>query len=177
MGKKVDPEFDRLTSIVQLFFKKHEKFKSVEAQYKELEAEFNAEMDSYFRSMANHRKSETFCDTNGDNLVVTKVEWAHIEWLPEKLKARVTKPVWKKLVIKHYEVSDVAGLIQYLKGFGVDPMVFKSFIEVTETVDEKAIERLGDLGELTPHNIAGCYLVKSSKPYYKLKRKPGDEQS
>lgn len=174
MVKKNDSELDHVTLVVQSFFKKHEKFKAIETQYKQLEVEFNEEMDSYFGSMSNRRKSETFQDTNGDGLMVTKAERTHIEWLPEKLKARVERSVWKKLVVKHYEVSDMDGLIRYLKSCGVDPQIFKSFIEVTETVDEKAVERLGDLGELTPHNIAGCYLVKSSKPYYKLKRKLGN---
>lgn len=171
-----DRELDRITSNVRSFFKRYEKFKAIEEQYKELQSEFNEDMDSYFDRLAANRKTAKFEDTNGDVLSVTRVAPTKIEWIPEKLRARVTKPIWKQLVKKHYEVINMPGLIKYLKSRGVDPIIFRSFIEVTETVDEKAIERLGDIGKLTPHNIAGCYMVKSSKPYYKLKRKRPDEQ-
>lgn len=164
-------ERNRITDIVCSFFKWYESFKESEKQYKYMQEKFNAEMDAHFNTLSGARKNDTFEDSNGDLLVVTKVSPTKIEWIPEKLKARVTKPVWKKLVKKRYEIVDMAGLVRYLKSCGVNPVIFKGFIEVTETVDEKQIERLGDLGELTPHNIAGCYVVKSSKPYYKLKRK------
>lgn len=166
-----DDELNRITDIVRSFFKRYEGFKESEKLYKDMQAKFNEEMDAHFNMLSGARKNDTFEDSNGDLLVVTKVSPTKIEWIPEKLKARVTKPVWKKLVKKRYEITDMAGLVRYLKSCGVNPIIFKGFIEVTETIDEKQIERLGDLGELTPHNIAGCYVVKSSKPYYKLKRK------
>jgi len=169
-------DIDHITSNVRSFFKRYEKFKAIEKQYKELQSEFNESMDNYFDQLAANRKTVRFEDINGDVLSVTRVAPTRIEWIPEKLRARVTKPVWKQLVKKHYEVIDMPGLIKYLKSCGVDPTIFKSFVEVTETVDEKAIERLGDVGKLTPHNIKGCYIVKISKPYYKLKRKQFDEQ-
>lgn len=161
----------RITKIVRSFFKAYEGFKESEKAYKQMQVQFNVEMDEHFGTLSGTRKSDTFEDSNGDLLIVTKVSPTKIEWIPEKLKARVTKQVWKKLVKKRYEIVDMKGLAQYLKSCGVNPVIFKGFIEVTETIDEKQIERLGDLGELTPHNIAGCYVVKSSKPYYKLKRK------
>lgn len=164
-------ERNRITDVVRLFFETYESFKESEKQYKYMQAKFNVEMDTHFNTLSGARKSDMFEDSNGDLLVVTKVSPTKIEWIPEKLKARVTKPVWKKLVKKRYEIVNMDGLVRYLKSCGVNPIIFKGFIEVTETVDEKQIERLGDLGELTPHNIAGCYVVKSSKPYYKLKRK------
>lgn len=165
----------RATEAVRAFFKRHEKYKAIESQYKALQAEFTEAMDEYFGSLSAGRKNALFEDIDGDLIQVSKVERTTIEWLPEKLRKRVTLPVWRKLVRKHYEVTDMPGLIQYLKSCGVDPNIFKAFINVTETVDEKAIERLGDLGELTPHNIAGCYLVHTSKPYYKLKRKSAED--
>lgn len=171
------PEFQRIASNVRSFFKRHEKFEAIKAQYEELRAEFNSDMDAYYdKFLAENRKNAKFEDTNGDELIITRVAPTKIEWFPDKLRKRVTKPIWKQLVQKHYEIKDMPGLVRYLKSCGVDPNIFKMYIEVTETVDEKAIERLGDLGKLTPHNIAGCYLVKSSKPYYRLKRKSPDEQ-
>lgn len=173
---RAEQELSCITSNVRSFFKRYEKFKAIEAQYKELQSEFNDDMDHYFDGLARNRKFAKFEDSNGDVLVVTRVAPTKIEWFPEKLKARVTKPIWKQLCKKHYEVVDMPGLIKYLKTCSVDPKVFKMFVEVTESVDEQAIERLGDIGKLAPHNIAGCYMVKSSKPYYKLKRKRPDEQ-
>ena len=107
-----DRELDRITSNVRSFFKRYEKFKTIEEQYKELQSEFNENMDSYFDRLAANRKTAKFEDTNGDVLSVTRVAPTKIEWIPEKLRARVTKPIWKQLVKKHYEVINMPGLIK-----------------------------------------------------------------
>lgn len=171
MARKQVEVDKKLLKIVRGFFKAKDDFETYENSYKLERNAFYESMDKYFNGFSGSKKSETFEDANGDLLVVTKVSPTKIEWIPEKLKARVTKFVWKKIVRKRYEVNNMAGLVSYLKTCGVNPIIFKGFIEVTETVDEKAIERLGDLGELTPHNIAGCYVISSSKPYYRLQRK------
>lgn len=169
---------DEIRTIVQKFAKAHDANKRRVEQYQQQCAQFNAIMDKYFDKLAGNRKNAVFKDTNGDTLTVTRVAPTSIRWLPDKLKKRVTKPMWKKLVKKKYEIVDINGLVQYLKSCGVDPVIFKGYIEVTETVDPEAIERLGDLGELTPHNIAGCYIVECSKTYYRLTRKVANaEQS
>lgn len=52
-----------------------------------------------------------------------------------------------KLVIdKSYTITDINRLIIYLKSCDVDPKAFKSFINVTKTVDEKKLDKLADLG-------------------------------
>jgi len=176
--KKATSEDKEFIARVRAFFAKYEKFKNIEARYKELQTQFYSDMDDYFSELSRGRRSATFSDINGDDLVVTKVDKIKIVWFPEKLKKKVEKRIWKQLIVKHYEVVDMAGLVAYLKSCNVDPMIFKSFIEVTESVDEKAVEALSDRGDLRVSDIAGCYATQDSKPFYRLKRRSrheGDE--
>lgn len=162
---------DKVNAVVQKFMKIHEANKAREESYQKQKSHFNEVMDGYFDKLSSSRKNASFEDTDGSIITVSRVAPTSIKWLPDKLRKRVTKPVWNKIVKKKYEIVDIAGLVRYLKTCGVDPLVFKGYIEVTETVDPDAIKQLGDLGELTPHNIAGCYIVECSKAYYKLSRK------
>lgn len=111
----------------------------------------------------------------GASLVVNRVEKTSIEWDADKLAKRVDKSIANKIIRKQYRIADMRGLIEYLKECGVDPKVFKKFIIVDRTVDEQAIDRLGDTGELSTNAISGCYTVKCQKPYFTMSvKKYGD---
>lgn len=158
------------TDLVYNYFKQQANFKKNEAEYKKCQIEFNEKMNEYFDGLSvNRRKNASFKLSNGNVIKVTRVAPAKINWLPDKLRSKVTKPIWKQIAKKRYEISDIDGLISYLKTCNVNPKIFKSFIEVTETIDSKSIERLSELGKIKTNDIKGCYIVECSKPYYKLK--------
>lgn len=85
----------------------------------------------------------------------------------------------KDVIDKSYTITDINRLIVYLKSCGVDPKVFKSFINVTKTVDEKKLDKLADLGLISKEQLEGCYTLKRQKPYFTVKMKRGkhDEES
>lgn len=162
-----------LTATVQTFFEKYNKFQTVKQKYDSLKAEFEDVMLEYFDTLGKGRKSVKFDGGNatedGSRIVVSKVERSKVEWLPDKLKQRTPKEFHKILFKKRYEITDIHGLTRYLKSCGVDPKIFKAFLSVEETVDEKALELLDETGQLTLRMISGCYMVHCQKPYFTVK--------
>lgn len=114
--------------------------------------------------------------TNHKHLGVTRVRRRKIVWDMKKLKERLSKAKYKAVVKKRYEIEDIDGLIKYLKKCGVDPKRFKSFLSVTETVDEKELNNLSELGTITENDIKGCYTVELSDPYIKITESKNDSE-
>lgn len=106
--------------------------------------------------------------TNHTKLLVTRVRNKKVIWNIKKLKQKLGKTIYNKIVDKTYTVNDMAGLIEYLKSCGVDPKKFKKFIDVKEEVDEKKLNAYFDRGEIKNSVISGCYEVRMSEPYIRL---------
>lgn len=108
--------------------------------------------------------------TNHIKLRVTRVRTKKITWLLDKLKQKLNKDTYKDLVDKTYTISDMQGLIKYLKSCGVDPKKFKKYIEVEEQLNEIKLNTYYDYetGALDKKDIEGCYTVKMGEPYIKI---------
>lgn len=165
------------------FFHQKEEFDQSQKEFDEHKKTFYKIMDEYFAKIISGHinngcssKSVKFNNDGfaGGQLVVKKVEKTSIEWDAEKLERKVEKSVAKQIIKKQYRISDMRGLIGYLKGCGVDPVIFKQFLVIDKTVDEKAIDRLGDTGQLSVNQINGCYTVKTQKPYFTTQVKKDD---
>lgn len=156
------------------FFHQKEEYDQSRKEFDKQKKEFYEIMGEYFDK--NGGSSAKFDDDGfaDGQLIVKKVERTSIEWDAEKLEKKVEKSIAKQVVKKQYRISDMQGLIRYLKTCGVDPTIFKKFVIVDKTVDEKAVNRLGDIGQLTVRQIAGCYTVKSQKPYFTTQVKKDD---
>ncbi|MCQ2485286.1 MAG: hypothetical protein MJ168_08135 [Clostridia bacterium] len=99
---------------------------------------------------------------------ITNVQPTSITWFADKLKEKLDKAIYKRIINRRYEIADYEGLVKYLKSCGVDPKVFKSFVNVVDTVDTKKIDNMSKLGYIPAERIAGCYLVEMKNPYYKV---------
>lgn len=99
---------------------------------------------------------------------ITNVQPTSITWFADKLKEKLDKIIYKRIINRRYEIADYDGLVKYLKSCGVDPKVFKSYINVVDTVDTKKIDNMSKLGYIPAERIAGCYLVEMKNPYYKV---------
>ena len=163
------------------FYRQQKAYVEYEKKYKELKKKFEEYMVEY---MGNKNKEVLSIDNlegneDDEELLINKINRTSIEWYPDKLEKRITKKVAKKVIRKSYEINDMKGLSKYLKSCGVNPKVFAKYITVQKEVDQDAIDMLGEIGEITPQNISGCYIVKCSKPYIKLslrKRKNDDNE-
>lgn len=106
--------------------------------------------------------------TNHIKLRVTRVRTKKITWILDKLKQKLNKDTYKDLVDKTYTISDMQGLIKYLKSCGVDPKKFKKYIEVEEQLNEIKLNTYYETGALDKKDIEGCYTVKMGEPYIKI---------
>lgn len=106
---------------------------------------------------------------NPVNLRVNKIRKKKIIWNVDKLKKKLDKKVFKKVVSKTYTISDMDGLVKYLKACGVDAKKFRKYITVTEEVQDDKIDNLYEVGEITKEDTAGCYTVECGEPYITLR--------
>lgn len=108
---------------------------------------------------------------NHKHLHVTRVRAKKVIWDVKKLKEKMDKEKFNAVVTKQYTITDMNGLIRYLKSCGVDPKKFKKYLEVTQSVDEKTLDQLYNTGVITKNDISGCYEVKMSEPYIRITEK------
>jgi hypothetical protein len=150
------------------FFQKQKKFKQIQTRFNEIKADFYDDMEDYFKYNGVDGKltidCDELCDTN--SFVVTRIQSSKVEFNPDKLEKALGKELSRDVIQKHYEIVDMNGLVTYLKDYGIDPQVFKSFISVRKTVNTKELDRLEELGKITAEQIKDCYKVKSQNPYF-----------
>ena len=118
-------------------------------------------------------KEDTFIvESNGieknKKLKVQKIVQKKVIFDIEKLKKKIDKKLLKKFIDKTYTINDFEGLIEYLKTCGVDPIKFKSYLQITENVNQKKLDQLSNLGIINENDIKGCYEVKKNEGYIKF---------
>lgn len=165
-------DFEELKKSIYDFFEKQNKFKQVQEKYNRAKAKFNSDMEEYFQEEGITKIS--IDEFVGGSLVVNRVQKVGIEFYPDKLEKAIGD-LSKDVIIKQYQIIDMPGLIEYLKECGVDSKVFKSFINVSKTVDTKELDRLEELGKITEEQIKGCYTIKRQNPYFTVGVKKGQD--
>lgn len=118
-------------------------------------------------------KEDTFIvESNGiernKKLKVQKIVQKKVIFDIEKLKKKIDKKLLKKFIDKTYTINDFEGLVEYLKTCGVDPIKFKSYLQITENVNQKKLDQLSNLGVINEDDIKGCYEVKKNEGYIKF---------
>lgn len=172
MGKR-QSDIDEYHDAVSEFYQKQQKFKSLEAKFKGLKEQFNDDMQELFDLKGDNEPVSY--DEFDSKLVVSRTQRVTIQWNPMKLVEALGKSISKQVVLKRYMINDMPALVEYLKECGVDPKVFKSFLDIEESVDQKELERLEELGRISKDQLKGCYTVKCQKPYFTVVRKGGDK--
>lgn len=152
---------------VRKFFEKQTRLKQIQSQFGDLKAQFNSDMEDYFKSEG-IGKSITFSydGFNESELVVNRIQKVSVEFNPNKLEKALGKELSKSVIVKQYEITNIDGLIAYLKECNVDPKKFKSFLSVTKSVDTNALDILEEKGEITTEQVKDCYTVKHHSPYF-----------
>ena len=150
------------------FFQKQKRFKQIQTRFCEIKADFYNNMEDYFKCNNIDGKLTIECNELADveKFVVTRIQSSRVEFNPDKLEKALGKELSRDVIQKHYEITDMNGLVTYLKECGINPKVFKSFVSVRKTVNTKELDRLEELGKITAEQIKGCYTVKSQSPYF-----------
>lgn len=147
---------------------------NVERSFQDAKFDFSNCMDMYFDAVANEDgKVEVDVEDvkNIKKVIITRVTPSSVEWDCEKLK-KILSPKERKLVIqKSYQVTNWKGLFDLLKESGVDFKEFLKYVEVTETVRDKQLDKLVELGTVDEEEVKACSSVKLKGSYYRLTEK------
>lgn len=160
--------------IVKYFYGVKTSRDAVERNFQDAKFDFNTCMDMYFDAAANEDgKVEVDVEDikNVKKVIVTRVTPSTVEWDCEKLKQLLSSKERKLVIQKHYQVINWKGLFDLLKESGVDFKEFLKYVEVTETVRDKQLDKLVELGAIDEEEVKACSSVKLKGSYYKLTEK------
>lgn len=173
MGKNRKPNENVIKQSVLKYFQKKKEFELATSQFEESKEQFYSDMEGYFNDEGITSKEFDVSDElDCVSLLVTRAQTSKVTFNVNKLK-KALGDVSADVINKRYEIADIRGLIAYLKECGVDPKVFKSFLTISESVNEKELDRLFDVGKITKEQVTGCYTVKLNKPYFTVRAGKG----
>ena len=171
--KKPNYTKEQFIPFVKEFFNEQKEFKERQERFNTIKQLFYNDAGELFNYEGIDKLVIDNEDLEGNELVVNKVQKTSVIFDVDALENNLSKEMCKHVIDKSYTITDVNRLIIYLKSCGVDPKVFKSFINVTKTVDEKKLDKLADLGLIKKEQLEGCYTLKRKKPYFTVKMKRG----
>lgn len=159
------------------FFWKKQKYDEVTKEFSKVKASFYKVMDEYFAENGIEEKvsfrAEDACVD--EEIVVSRVQSSSVNFDADKLEKAIGKKKAKAVIQKRYEVTDIHGLVEYMKSLGADPEVFKSFLSVSKSVNVKELDNLEQLGEVSVEKLKGCYSIVSRTPYFKVYARRGTD--
>lgn len=107
-------------------------------------------------------------DIGNFNYQATPVINKKITWDLDKLSKKLDKELLNEITDKEYSINDFNGLVKYLKSCGVDPKKFKKFIDVKKSVNNKKVDELSQMGEISIDDLTGCYELQANFSYVKI---------
>lgn len=176
--KKSNYTKEQFIPFVKEFYNEQKEFKETQERFNTIKQLFYNDAEELFNYEGISKLVIDNDDLEGNELVVNKVQKTSVIFDVDALENNLSKKMCKDVIDKSYTITDINRLIVYLKSCGVDPKVFKSFINVNKTVDEKKLDKLADLGLINKEQFEGCYTLKRQKPYFivKMKRGKHDEE-
>lgn len=152
-------ESEKFNVIKKAYEDRREELQNIIRNYLKDETQF-----SFESSQGKYKKCPT-------RLLVTNVIQKKITWDIPKLKKRLDKKILEKIIDKTYTINDFEGLVKYLKSCGVDPKIFKRYIDVEEKVINDQVDLLSDIGDINLEDVSGCYSVKTNVGYIRVTEK------
>ncbi len=169
MNRLAKVDIKRFDKAVHSYVKAQQDKKDSEAIFEHEREAFTKAADIFYE-LKGDNESYVLQDEMNGSITVSRVQKVNVQWNISKLCKAVGKQISKAIIHKRYEINNMEGLIAYLKECGVDPKVFKSYINVEESVDVKELERLEELGKISKEQLTGCYSTKCQKPYYQVRK-------
>ena len=171
--KKPNYTKEQFIPFVKEFYNEQKKFKEKQEKFNAIKQLFYNDAEELFNYEGIDKLVVDNEDLEGNELVVNRVQKTSIVFDIDALENNLSKEMCKDVIDKSYTITDINRLIIYLKSCCVDPKVFKSFVNVTKTVDEKKLDKLADLGLIRKEQLEECYTLKRKKPYFAVKMKRG----
>lgn len=170
--------FEKSKFLAYEFFKKNSEIKSLQKQMETLKKNFYASTSDFFDENDIEKEVSFSYNEIAVNTVlnIKKVQKVSVEFDADKTEKVLDKSLRDEVISKRYEITDIEGLIEYLKECGVNPKRFKSYISVEKSVDVSALENLVATGKVNESDFEGCYSVKKSNPYFSVTARKGQEK-
>lgn len=153
---------------------KIKKFFDMKKRKAKIDSEFNEAKKSFYDMMNGFvddygdSNSYWFTDDSDSFWKLTRSTPVKVEFDVDALQKKLGKKLSSQVVSTTATIDDLSGLIAYLKQFGVDPKVFKSFITVHKDVDKAALDQLEALGQIDKEDLVGTFEVKVGKPSFRV---------
>ena len=170
---------DKLVNYIQdrikFYWESKRTFDATSRSFEEEKLDFKKEMDKYFDMLADE-DGKIMIDLREEirgikRVICQRISQVEVKFDINKLKKVLTKKQQKYVVRKHYKVNNWPGLLNLLKESGVEWKEFLKYVDVSEDVDEKALEKLVELGEVDIDEIKDCSSTRIKTQYYKLTEK------
>ena len=160
---------------IKYFWEQKRIFDATKANFENDKYEFYNEMDRYFDSAADD-DGKVIIDLRDSvkgvrKIICQKVTQMNITFNPVKIKKLLSKKEQKLVINKHYKVINWPGLLNLLKESGVEWKKFLKYVEITEEVNQKELDKLIDLGLLDIDDAKACASTKAKTQYYKITEK------
>lgn len=150
---------------VRDYYYTKEKFDSLQKKFDTIKKDFYAKMDEEMQD----KEKEAF-EYFAEEFEVTKIQSTSLVFDILRMEETFSRDVLKKVLVKQYQITDFQRLVTYLRELGADPARVKELVVVTKSVDQGAIDRLSELGEIDPKKVREVVTVKKGKPWYKVKK-------
>lgn len=154
-------------------YRNKQKFEQLEARYKEEREKLSIGIRNYMYSKG--YSSFDFRSREFGNVKVNNVVRKMIKWDVAKLKKKLSAELCAEIIEKEYYISDIHGLIKYLKSCEVDPKKFKKYLIINEKVNQKKMNELSEIGDITAEDIEGCYELKEANGYLTINVKKDED--
>ena len=166
--KKDNLEIKR--QVVELF-ELENRFKDIKKQYEDRKERLTVAIKNYMycnKGIDNGFQFYAKSKTQDKMFNVKKIEPSTIVWDADKLEKMLSKEDARQVIEKTYTITDIDGLIAYLKSCGVNSKRFKSFIDVSKKVNNDTLEQLDAVGKLDRDDLSGCYTVSKKSSYLRI---------
>ena len=141
------------------------KYKDIKKKYEDKKKKLQTSIKNFM--FANDWSNFSFVN-GSDNVSVKKIVRKKIKWNVDKLEEKLDGELCNEFIDKQYIITNMEGLIKYLKSCGVSPKKFKSFICVEKKVNQKKMDELSELGEISKEDIKGCFELVEQEGYLKI---------
>lgn len=171
-NKQENEEVKRQT--IELF-ELEAKYKNIKKQYEEKKSKLTLAIRNFMYCNKGANDEIQFLAQSGDTfskinkmLRVRRIVPKTVIWDADKLEERLEKELSSQIIRKHYTITDMEGLIAYLRSCGVSAKKFKSFVEVEKVVDASMIDQLSEVGDLDLEDVKGCFTVQEKSSYLRI---------
>ena len=163
-------EFEKAVRLLSDLTTKH---KENEAKFKKNKGVLSELLESWWQDNVDETSVEVYSDeSDADEFIkITRVQRIDVDYNAAKLESALPKELRKEVVQKRYFIDDFDGLVWYLKGCGVDPSIFKSFLKIERSIDEKALDKLWATGKVDEELLIGTYQTKEHSPYFTVRKR------